>query len=357
MAAKQETPFSRRPVTPADFQAWQVQLEQMGMPRDVARTVLAVMVYKEFERRRKELVGTPHPDEYWRSRMPLLDNPETTAALRQLTVDQKRAMREMGLDDFDADDDTERRMYGGLAPEKIARLKKIMSDYTDLEEQLYVDGRDRNSPETRARAELLAKEKRSDIERTLTPEELRDYDYRNSQAASRLRGQFGYFQATEAEFGALYPRMQAILETNGLLGPNRASNSAEARRNYDAATQQIEAALRETLGEARYAEMKDANDRSLRLTREFIASTNLPPQAASEVMAVQREFAPKLLAVDRNRDLNDNQRDAQAWALASEARERLVRTLGQENFEAYKRRGGSWLGEALGRKAPTPPPK
>lgn len=346
------------PTTPAELRALQARLEALGLPPEVVRGVIALSVHHAFHQRRRELVQQPGPDEYWRNRgRP--DDLATQAALRELEREQRRTLRELGADDWDFDGDGERRRFGSLPAEKVAKLKKIDADYSDLEEQLFGDGVDRNSAESRARAQLLAREKRADIERALTPEELQQYDYRNSPAAHRLRGQFGQFQATEAEFVALYPVMKAIHdETEGQTGAlsPRTRDSADARRTREETQARIDAALRQTLGEARYAELKEANDQMTQQTRQFTASLNLPPQVASEVVAVQKEFAPKLSEVDRDRDLTPNQRDAKAYALANEARERLVRALGAENFEAYKRRGGGWLGAALNRAPPAPSP-
>lgn len=345
--------FTTLPKTPAEYGLWKTRLEQLGLPPHVIRIVLASLIHQEFERRRREVRGAPGPDEYWRNSWTMAESSEVLSAMRQISLEQRRLTRELGVDG-DLEEDSERRMYGRLPADKIARLKRIFADYADMEEQLYTDVRDRNSPEVKARAALLAKEKRADLERSLTREELLEYDMRNSRAANQLRGRLGGFQTTEAEFVAAFPQVQAIMES---IGGNELANGVEARRAWERASKEIDAALQRTLGEARYQELTDSNDRSLRLTREFVTEARLPTPAATELLAVQREYAPKLQAIDRNRDLTENQRDAQAFALASEARERLLRTLGPEQFETYKRRAGTWLGDSLARKAPTPPPK
>lgn len=340
------------PQTAAEYREWKTRLEQMGLPPQVVRMVLSSLIYREFERRRREIRGAPGPNEYWRQNWPVSDSIEVQLAMRRLSHEQRKLTRDLDVDG-DWDDDAEQRVYGKLPPEKISQLKRIAADYADMEEQLYLDARDRNSPEIKARAALLTKEKRADMERALTREELLEYDMRNSQTANRLRNRLASFQITEAEYIAAFPQIRSIVENSG----GTELGGVEARRAWERSNQEIDIALRQLLGEARYQELTEANDRTLRQTREFVADLKLPPPAAAEVLAVQREFAPKLQAVDRNRDLNENQRDAQAYALASEARERLLRALSPEQFEAYKRRAGYWLGDSLARKAPTPQPK
>lgn len=340
-------------MTPAEIATLRARLEALGLPPEIVRAVLAMTIHRSFQKRREALLRVPGPDEYWRNQGQRAD-PADQIALRELDREQRRVLRESSAD-FDLDDTAERRQFGGLPADKVAQLKRIFSDYSDLEEQLYADGSDRGSSENRNRAALLAKEKRADIERLLSPEELLNYDLRNHPAAHRLRGMIGQFAATEAEFVALFPSFRAALDAAGGNEPRTRMNTAEARRVRESLESQLDTELQRVLGSQRFAELKDANNHLLQETRAFTASLNLPPQATTEVISVQQEFSPKLSALDRDRDLTANERDARAYALAKDARDRLIRVLGPEHFEAYKRRGGAWLGSALNRAPPSTP--
>ena len=343
------------PATEADFKALRIRLEAQGIPTDVIRSVIAALLQRNFQRRQAELLGQPNPDEYWRNPSP---RPDVNAqlALQELGREQRRLLRATIGHDLDSDENARRRQFGGLPDAKVAQLTRILSDYADLEEQLFSDPANRGAGDNRARAELLAREKRADIERLLTPDELLNYDLRNSSAAHRLRGKLGQFAATEEEFRTLYPLFKATLEASGPVSPGSRVSVTEARRARENAERQLDEQLRRTLGDARYTELQEANDHLLQQTRAFTASLNLPPQVASEVIALQKEYSPKLTALDRDRDLTPNDRDALVSALGIEARDRLIRTLGPAGFEAYKRQGGGWLGAALNRAPPTPSP-
>lgn len=330
-------------------------LETLGLPPDVLRAALMVMVHRSFNQRREALMPKPKPHEYWRTRS-FHPDAETLARVRELEREQRKLARELVGDDFDFEGNgSTQRRYGNIPAEKIAKLQKIFADYSDLEEQLFTNPAERGSADNRARAELLGREKRADIERLLTPEELLEYDLRNHPAAHRLRGRLGQFEVSEAEFLALYPIFKAATADEPK-GPVIRVDGAEMRRAKAAADAKLDLEVRRVLGETRYAELKDANDHLLRETRAFTASIQLPAVVADEVVAIQKEFSAKLGAVDRDRDLTANQRDATASALGLEARERLIRVLGEPNFELYKRRGGGWLGAAIGRRPPTPTP-
>ncbi len=338
------------PRTEADFRRLRTELEALGLAPGIVRTVIAMLLNQAFQQRIAALQGQPGPDEYWR-------NPSARAAaaaaagMRELSREQRRLFRELVGSELDLDETASRRQFGGLPADKVAGLKRILADYADLEEQTFAD---QGGPGTshRARLELLAREKRADIERLLSPEELLTYDLRNSTAAHQLRGRLGQFEATEAEFRALYPAFKAVLDASGNDQPGRAV--AEMRSLREERERQLDAQLRHGLGEERYRAWQEANDTALQQTRALTARLNLPPQVAHDVIAVQKEFTPQLAAVDRDRDLSPNQRDARASALGLAARERLIQLLGPDGFEAYKRQGGGWLGAALSRTAPTP---
>jgi hypothetical protein len=340
------------PTTNAEFKALRVRLESQGLPPDVVRAVLVQLVQRGFQRRQAELLGMPSPDEYWRSPNPRVDA-AAQSALQDLGREQRRTLRELGGHDLEFDENAQRRQFGGLPEAKVGQLKRIFADYADLEESHLAESSDRGRTDARARAELLAREKRADIERLLTPEELLNYDLRNSHAAHRLRGKIGQFAVSEAEFRTLYPLFKATLDTGGT---DTRGNVADERRARETAERQLDEQLRRGLGDTRYQELQEANDHLLQQTRSFTASLNLPPHVATEVIAVQKEYSPRLNALDRDRDLTPNQRDAQVSALGIEARDRLVRALGPVGFEAYKRQGGGWLGAALNRAPPTPSP-
>lgn len=331
-----------------DLQSLRLKLEGLGLPADLVRAMMASAIQRNMVRRGEALNPPPAPNEYWKNRN---FSPDfvVQAAFREIEREQRQLMREFVGNSLDGDEQNDERQFGGLPRDKIARLKKIFSDYSDLEEQMFADGVERSPTENRARADLLAKEKRADLERLLSPEELLQYDLRNSPASHRLRSQLGRFDATEAEFLALYPAFQTAMSQMNGNSVNARGNSAEMRRVREENERVLDAEMRRVLGDSRYAELKEANDHQLQQTRAFTTSLNLPATAAAEVLAVQREIAPKLLALDRDRDLTSNQRDARAGALGIEARDRLVRVLGVENFELYKRRGGGWVTGALGR--------
>ncbi len=62
----------------------------------------------------------------------------------------------------------------------------------------------------REKLALLNRERRADLERVLTPEELFEYDLRQGPTAMRLRSQLAAFQPTEEEYRAIFTVQHAL---------------------------------------------------------------------------------------------------------------------------------------------------
>lgn len=317
------------PKTSADYRTLRARLEKDGLPPRVAKVMLAVLLEYDFASRKAAQLTDSEaywlPDQAARHR-----DAETEHALREQKLE---LARELGLsavlNDPWADLNGTVR-YGKLPQEKKARLQHIYEDYIDLRAESE-DAPAENRMDREAREALLARELRADIERTLTPKELREFDYRNSPAAHRLRGRFGRFAATEAEFVALYPQIETILS-----GAKPTTGDPSTRPVVE---EQISATLRQTLGETRYQEMREANNWPLQGARQFLADSNLPLGLAGDLVALDQEFSARRSKLWQDRDLSPNQRDRQTEALDQERRDRLRPLLGP-HAEAYSKNSG-----------------
>jgi hypothetical protein len=331
------------------------RLRAAGFPPSVIQAFVHGVADRRFSAVRRQLMGQRSPEEYWRTGN-VRPDAETMAELRKLEREHRKTIRDaLGPDFYPTDDpgymEQQRRQFGQLPEEKITALRKIFSDYEDLTEQAFADGPNRGTPEGRAKFALLEKEKRADIERLLTPGELLDYDLRNSNAAHGLRNRFGQFQPTEAEFRALYPAQKALADFESSF---QRPQTLDMRKQREAIEQQVQAELRQVLGDARYAEFTRANDQSLQQTQAFVERQNLPPAAVDRLIAVKNDLQPRIAAVQSNRDLTINQREAQLAALHKEATEKITAVIGPQNVEAYSRQGGGWITQLARREDVSP---
>lgn len=306
------------------------------------------LLRQHFDARRADARGTG-PAEYWRLTSYAPDA-AAQATRRSLDNELRRLQRELWGADAHAIEDVEfpeRRaaQYGALSDEKVARIRKLFADYDELADQAFAERPSRVTAEGRAKTALLEKEKRADLERLLTAEELLDYDLRNSVAAGALRSRLGQFEATEAEFRALYPVEKML--SDAFAGVGRGDNAAEMRQRRGLAEAALMADFRRLLGEARFAEFQRANDGEIPPLRAFAVRHRLDDAMVDSIAAIQKHFSTRSEALDADRDLSPNQRDAQRTIWGHESAQQLASLLGEPVFAAYRSGEGRWLDAAL----------
>lgn len=321
----------------ADFRALANHLRGAGYSEEIVSNVIADVVGHHFKARRRALgleLGRD-PLEFWRS--PVVSNsagtPEEIAGRRALDREQRELLRTLFGANFDVSEETRRRRGHGLPEDTAAKLNKIFADYREMEEQARDDAK--STADIAAKLDLLGREKRADIERLLTPEQLLEFDLRMG-AGSALHNRLGQFEVSEAEFRALYAAQQAFNAANPGLRPRERSL-------------QFEPELRRVLGETRYAELLGANSRADQQSREFVElralvlEHNLSPSVASDVLRLQAQYQPQLRLVAQNSSLTPEQKESTRATLAAAARKELLHVLGPGAYEAYEKTRSSWL--------------
>ncbi len=324
-------------MTELDFRALAADLRAAGYPDDLVRIVIRDVVADHINARRRAL-GLDQgrdPREFWKN--PVVMNsagtPDEIAGRRALEREQRDLLRSLFGPDFDVSEETRLRRGYGLPTATAEKLNKIFADYREMEEQARDDAK--NTTDIAAKLDLLAKEKRADIERLLTPEQLQEFDLRMG-AGTALHNRLGQFEATEAEFRALYAAQQEFNAVNPGLRPRE--------RNA-----QFEPEVRRVLGEARYGELLAANGNAARQSMEFVEmrafvmNHNLSPAVASEVLRLQAQYGPQLKLTAQNPTLTAEQKESTRAELGATARRELLRVLGPNAYEAYDKTKSGWL--------------
>lgn len=328
------------------------QLRAAGCPPTLVQAVITGLIGTHFDARRAALRTGAEPAVFWKNTP--YDPAPTAAARRQLMSEERKALRDiLGPYAYASDDantpERRARQFGNLPEATVERIRKLFADYEELTDQAFLENPSRVSPEGRAKSALLEKERRADLERLLSAEELFDYDVRNSLTARNLRGRLAEFDATEAEFRALYAAQKAFDELSP--APTRGPQTAETVQRQAQAEKQLDAELRRLLGEERYAEFQRANDHVYQQARAFVVRNGLPSATVESMAAIRKDFDARVQATDANRDLTNNQREAQRTVLATEAAQKFERLLGAANMQAYRQGEGAWLARLLERKA------
>lgn len=291
---------------------------------------------------------------YWRQGPQDDDlSPEDRAARRALDRrigDERRQLLGPDADLITAAERANRtRSLGNISDEKADQVLEINKDYTEIAARLRDRARGVTLPEDREQLAFVEQERRADLAKVLTPDELREYDLRSSPSAITVRSRLRGFDATEEEFRALAGLQLAFDSTYG-----RTSLSPEQEQRRTAAAAELTTQIQALLPPERFAEYQVKTDQTYPAVAGLISQYNSPSDAAT-VVGAQRDLAQRFNALRQNRDLPAAVRDAQLDALSAEANRRMAAALGSDAFSVYKRNGGP-INALLNRPAGNPGP-
>ncbi len=344
-----------------DLHTLVARLRAAGFPPAIVRGIIMAQVSEQFGLRRKAAVAHQEAVPYWKyspsGSFPY--DPKAGNEIAALGREQTALVKELLGPDAAAPDAwsqlIRQRKYGDLTQDKIDRLENITSDYTDLRNQVAGDARGIFLPEDQQKMALLEREQRADIVKLFTPEELEDYDLRNSNTAGGLRHQLAAFNPTEEEFRTIFELTQAAQSANGAASGLVINGPGNA--NQQAAQSQLQAAIAAALGPARAAEYQQAINPAYQQVNQLLTRLELPASIAPQIVSVQQDIQQRANAIQQDQSLSADDRTTQLAALAQEAQTTLTSAMGARGYEAYKSYGGWWVNNLTRRPAPKMPPR
>ena len=316
------------------------RLREMNLPADIIRSVASARLDKDFAARREALEDPPSP--YWNrySRLSQIKPDPASRARRTerlaLEKEYQAALRELTAELPDAERSAyERRRFGNLSDAKVAQLEIVLNDYRDLRGQISDETSGVTISDDQSQFDLLDKEQRADLEKILTPAELREYELRSSSLARNLQQQIRNFNATEAEYIALYDAQATVNEQTA----GAKLSEAELKLLQEAAAQAV-------LSTERFEEYKITTTETYSDVRNLVNSLKLPKTAIAEIITIQNEITAQADRIRNDPSLEPTERNAQLAALAQNAEQQLHATFsGKANGLKRYQSGatGKWL--------------
>jgi hypothetical protein len=332
-----------------DDTTYVAQLRAEGFPPEVIRALVRNRLYVRYGPRLLALrKKTPRPP-YWQTaqlgytRYNPDAGPAILAEQRAIFVEIEDSLKALLGADAERtspyQQERHARTYGSLPSSKISAIEAINRDYGEMGMQLRAETKGVPLAADRERLAFLERERRTDIVRALTPEELDEYDRRNSPSAVEIRNKFQFFEGTEDDFLALYTLQR---DFDGRYGRDNLSGDAKDRRA--AALPELAKQFEAALGPERYADYQIMTDGNFHATRSTLDQIGLPPEKAKDLVRIQRDANKRAQAIRDDGSLTADQRAAQLAALHKESSDKVAVELGSaENLAAYKRWPGQWL--------------
>lgn len=330
-----------------DLRALVERLRAGGFPIYLIRAILQHEISARYDARMRELTQGDPNSPFWKPTTSLGMDSKRMAEYTALTRERSNLLKSL-LGNFAWRDDgslttADARRYGNLPQSKIEQIDRINADYAELNNQVRAAMNGITLPEDREKLALLEREKRADLVALLSPEELADYDMRNSPVTNRLRPALTLLNATEEEFRTIFNIQQAF---NDQINPtNLAAMTPQERTNLmqqrTAAQAAMDAQLKAALGDARFAEFTRASDRDYQQLAQLEQRQNLPPGTAAQAYDLRNALSQESNRIFNDNSLGYDQKIAALQTLAQNTRTQLASTLGSAG-DAYLK-SASWL--------------
>ncbi|MDQ5978262.1 MAG: hypothetical protein QG602_1236, partial [Verrucomicrobiota bacterium] len=197
--------------------------------------------------------------------------------------------------------------------------------------------------------QLMEQEKLADMAAVLTPEELVQYEMRNSSAARTLINNLRNVDISEAEYARLYQAQKAFSEAN----PRRSTMDAATFAQRQTAQLALNEEARAVLGETRfYAYIEGSDYQYANVAKAFTDNPTVTPAISYQVYQLQNEVQAFMSQASRTGPPAQEKINEMRTAMES-YNARLETLIGAEAAEAYRKQGNGRMFASF-RNAPRP---
>jgi hypothetical protein len=336
------------PKTAQDLPGIVANLRAAGFPPATVRAIVNQLLNERYD---PSTLTADQP--FWKRNYP---GPELVAA-RQKMQDARTAEYEalLGADARPSaalSPQQRKQRFGDLPDDKIDAISRIEQDYRSIDSLANAEARGDFTVSMEQRR-VLEKEKLADLQALLTPEQLEQYQMRNSSSAYSVRRAAAKIDLTEAEYAELYRAKKQFEDQN----PQTSTYSAELWAQRTARQQALNEQARATLGESRFYTYLAASDYSYAQVAALSAKhPSVTPAVSYQLYQLQVEAQQAMTATGADRSIPARDRAATTQTLMASYTEKLNSLVSPEVAEAYKKTPGGRMFTSFERAQSTTQP-
>lgn len=331
--------FSWREVESPDYREYIANLRSIGCPEETIRDIIRADVNKLYDEKRKQLPGAKHKFEYWKPGSPLaglMGDPESLKAARALQEEKNRVLKALGIEPDPMDQMMAAAggnpmdvMFDFLPEDKRALVTKTM---TDFQNRMMENAKDiGNDPSAIVK---MQQDMEKELKAVLTPDEFLDYQLRFSTTATMMRMQLNGFDPSESEFLAVFKLRAAFDEQHSPVAMDLTDAEQKARTE---AQQQLNSAIKQTLGDDRYADYQRSQDYQYQQIYRIVNKANLDTDVANKVYDMKTIAEAQAAKIRQDSSLNAQQQTAALQAVRQETERSIHQVMGDDAWELYNR--------------------
>jgi len=237
-----------------------------------------------------------------------------------------------------------------LPEAKRDAVQKCLDAFNDKMQDFYDRNRGFWDGQSRAEQKQLQDQEMQGLAQILTPDELRQFELRNSQLASQLSFDLRGLSLNEQQYAAIYDIRKKYGDSiynwsDEDNPPDVAGQIEQNKKNMDG---EIAAALGPDLGK----QYQRDQDYSYRQLASLAVRNDLPAGTADKIYDDKDAAEQAVKQVQNDPTLTPQQRQAALQQIRTETQNTIKQALGDKSYKRYLRSGGWWINNL----APMPPP-
>ena len=345
--------FDWRLVESEDYRKYIANLRAIGCPEETIRDIIVADVNKLFESRQRELTASTNKFQFWKAGNPMaaMFDAERMEKVQALNKEKRALLKELlGVEpDLKPDmmagvNDMFSTMLDFLPAEKQSKVMDVYMNYqTKIAKSLGSSGAP--DAEDMKRMQKVQKEMEAELASVMTPQEFEDYQLRMSQTAMVMRMQLASFDPSEQEFREVFKYKKTYEDEFGLAGMYGLSTTDKAEKEKaQAAKKDMDAKIKATLGEERYADFERSEDWAFQGIYKTAERSGLGKAEAVKVHDMKKLAEDEARKIRADRSLTQEQRTAALRGLRSETEHGIRSVFGEKGFESYQNQNQAfWL--------------
>lgn len=332
-----------------DYRDYIANLRAIGCPEETIRDLVIAEVNKRYSPQLMALYPQNRNKEYWKNNMFFGADPELTAKREAISKEKDDLLKALLGDDYKKQQqlasgvNSNHRGLDYIPEDKRDEAQKVLTALNKEKQAIYAAAEGHILPSDQKKIAEIYKKHRDQLSKILTPQELFDWEIRNSDTAQQMRFSLDVFEPSEEEFRNIFP----IKHENSLstVGTDYGSMTPEERKIYQEQAKKMNEQLKETLGPERYEEYQRSNDYSYQTLYKLGRREDIPKESINEVWEMKDIYNDARNKIMRNKDMSPEERNAAIREISQETQNSVKGILGEETFKNYKSRGGHWLHE------------
>ena len=333
-----------------DYKTYITRLRSINCPEQTIRDIIIADLDKLLAPQLQAIYGRKPDVKYWQSEEEELannnDHREWARKERELDRQKRDIVKELvgvdlvrerlkqrGYQDF-----YERRL-AFLPEDKRDAVRAILEQYDESERSIRDRELEDGEPITaaeRLRLRRIREERSQQLDAALTPDEKQWYELWMSQSANTVRHSMYGMDATEQEFLAIY---QLRRQFDDQWNPDEIDwNNDIWVNNYQQARADLEAQVRQQLGDDRYMQYKRGGDPAYHNLNAAVSRYGLPRSKANEAYDVKLTVQQMTAQIQADPSLTPTQKQEAAAAAMAEEEAALRQLLGSPAYRLFKQR-------------------